>query len=145
MCIFDDNDRLLKDTDRLSSLKTFSDYISLRFTLTNTITSIPHCPCLSTFTESTLSSSTAIIQPANIDQILPTCDIAQREQDQSSSSFRSIEPFGLLTPTSESDECENISLPLRKNKRFRLSEEMLDCYPLDLSMKKTPTDWNQTD
>ena len=109
----------MKDTDRLSSLTLSSNCISLYFTMINTITSLPHCSCLYTSNESDLSET---ITSTNIDAILSTCDIAQ-SQTLTLLPLRSIQP-----PTSD---LNSIRLPLRKDKRFRLSEDT----PLDLSMK----------
>ncbi|CAF0977542.1 unnamed protein product [Rotaria sordida] len=90
--IFDSNNRLLKDSDRLCSLKhtcsSSSHYIPLRFQLKNMITSISNCSCLSSSIEhdslssiehnSSSSSLPKIIQQENIEQILSTCSITQQ-------------------------------------------------------------------
>ena len=92
--IFDSNDRLLKDSDRLRSLKHSCSssplfHIPLRFTLMNTVTSLTNCSCLSSSIEhnSSSSSSPSIIQRENIEEILSTCSLAQQTTSYSSCLF----------------------------------------------------------
>ncbi|CAF1119377.1 unnamed protein product [Rotaria sp. Silwood1] len=79
--LYDSNDRLLKDSDLLSTLKTSTSlfYIPIRFTLFNRITSLDHCLCSSSSSiqQKTLSylSSSTIIKRETIDQILSTCSL----------------------------------------------------------------------
>jgi hypothetical protein len=79
--LYDSNDRLLKDSDLLRSLKntTSSIHIPIRFTLFNTITSFGHCLCSSSSSSSiqqkTSSSSPTIIRRETMDQTLSTCSL----------------------------------------------------------------------
>ena len=72
--IFDGNNRLLKDSHRLSSLRHTAssasfDHIPLRLELINPHTSIGHCRCSNTLNDSSLSE---LITSDCIDQILST-------------------------------------------------------------------------
>ncbi|CAF0963813.1 unnamed protein product [Rotaria sp. Silwood1] len=88
--IFDSNNCLLKDSDRLSSLKhkcsSSPYYISLRFQLINNVTSLANCSCLSAPIEHNSSSSylPSIIQQENMEQILSTCSIISQPSPFSS-------------------------------------------------------------
>ncbi|CAF1472932.1 unnamed protein product [Rotaria magnacalcarata] len=80
--IFDSHDRLLKDSDRLRSLKRIcssspSYCIPIRFALMNNVTSFANCSCLSPSIELNSSSSSlpTIIRQESIEQILSTCSI----------------------------------------------------------------------
>jgi len=79
--LYDSNDRLLKDSDLLRSLKntTSSIHIPIRFTLFNTITSFGHCLCSSSSiqqkTSFSSSSSPTIIKRETMDQTLSTCSL----------------------------------------------------------------------
>lgn len=72
--IFDVNNRLLKDSHRLSSLRHTTssasfDHIPLRLELVNPHTSVGHCRCSNTLNDSPLSE---LITSECIDQILST-------------------------------------------------------------------------
>jgi hypothetical protein len=152
--MFDLNDRLLKDSDRLRSLKntrSSSNYIPIRFTLINTVTSLANCSCLLPPIEYGSSSSPTIIQQDTIDQILSTCSITHQTSTLSPYlSSSSIGSGNRLTPPSlqiDSDLDEatmdritsqygEICSPLPESKYYRnIYDYSLDI-PLDLSMKK---------
>ena len=137
--IFDSNDRLLKDSDRLYTLKStdsLSDYILLRFTMINTITSLAHCSCLSPSIETDLSSLPTIIQPEAIDQILSTCSIAQTIVPPSPSSLSSPPYRSGFLIDSDPDES---TMDLITSEFGEICPD----YPLDLSMK-SQTKWIKT-
>jgi len=165
--MFDLNDRLLKDSDRLHSLKhtrSSSNYIPIRFTLINTITSLANCSCLLPPIEYGSSSSPTIIQQDTIDQILSTCSITQQTSTLSPylSSSSSIGSVNRLTPPSlqiDSDLDEatmdritsqygEICSPLPESKYYRNIHDYSLDIPLDLSMKKhslsSQTKWIKT-
>ncbi|CAF2522134.1 unnamed protein product [Rotaria sp. Silwood2] len=164
--IFDSNNRLLKDSDRLRSLtdkcSSSSNYISLRFQLINNVTSLPNCSCLSSSIEHNSSSSSLpkIIQQENIEQILSTCSIAQQPSSCLSSSsspnlfHNPIEISNLAKSTSFfidsilnismineiTSEFGEICVPLKKRKRYYAPTEIIPelslDIPLDLRVKK---------
>jgi hypothetical protein len=112
--LYDSNDRLLNDSDRLHSLKTTTSsiHIPIRFTLFNTITSLGHCLCLSSIEQKTSSSSSStIIKRETIDQTLSTCSLipltstsvyspclSSTSPSLSNESSNSISIVNLLTP-----------------------------------------------
>jgi hypothetical protein len=113
--LYDSNDRLLKDSDLLRSLKstTSSIHIPIRFTLFNTITSLGHCLCSSSSIQQKLSfssSSPTIIKRETIDQTLSTCSLIpptstfvyspclSSSPPPSSETSNSISIVNLLTP-----------------------------------------------
>ncbi|CAF1220404.1 unnamed protein product [Adineta steineri] len=160
--IFDINNRLLKDSDRLYSLKhtcSSSNYIPLRFTLTNTITSLANCSCISPSMESNSSSLPTIIEQESINQILSTCAITQ----QTSGFSTNLSSLPLSDRSKTTQDFVNVLQPLPVDIGLDLNQEMIDrittefgeiCpslptlkrhsdnqdyssdHPLDLSMKK---------
>jgi hypothetical protein len=149
--MFDLNDRLLKDSDRLRSLKhtrSSSNYIPIRFTLINTVTSLANCSCLLPPIEYGSSSSPTIIQQDTIDQILSTCSITQQTSTLSPY-LSSIGSVNRLTPTSlQIDDLDEATMdritsqygeicsPLPESKYYRNIHDYSLDIPLDLSMKK---------
>jgi len=97
--IFDSNDRLLNDSDRLSSLKGIcsSKPTPVRFTLMNMVTSLGHCSCCSpSFSNDDRSScSPTIIRRETLDVTLSTCP------------FVSTPPLSPCRSTSPPDICRS--------------------------------------
>jgi hypothetical protein len=147
MSIFDSNDRLLKDSDRLRSLKhtwSSSHHIPLRFTLVNTVTSFAHCSCLSPLDELDSSPSPSIIQQETIEQILSTYSLPPQTSSSPTPSNSPIEIANLLTPPSLQIDCEPDTLMMDyityKYGEICPSKTIAQKFafdmPLDLSMKK---------
>ncbi|CAM4894139.1 unnamed protein product [Rotaria socialis] len=162
--IFDSNDRLLKDSDRLRSLKRIyssspSYCIPIRFALMNNVTSFANCSCLSPSIELNSSSSSlpTIIRQESIDKILSTCSIISQtpslpsrvlslssqnfSYSQNNTSSRFIDSNQDMQLINQRiSEFGDISLPSIKRKQYDepkkiISEISLDI-PLDLTIKK---------
>jgi hypothetical protein len=114
VCIYDANQRLLNDTDRLKDISCLSSSsLSLRFTMMNTITSLGHCTCASLLSLSSIehdrsSSSPPVIRRETIDRTLSTCPFVSTPPHSPFSSLSSVPNessmsiVNLLTPPSPS-------------------------------------------
>ncbi|CAF5076591.1 unnamed protein product, partial [Rotaria sp. Silwood1] len=117
---YDSNDRLLQDSDLISSLKSTTSattttlHIPIRFTLFNKITSFGHCSCSSLIEDKNelFSFNPKIIKHETIDKTLSTCSIISTRSispclSSTSSSLNelsnSISIVNLLTPPSSSN------------------------------------------
>ncbi|UJR20573.1 hypothetical protein I4U23_023699 [Adineta vaga] len=155
--IFDADDRLLKDSDRLCSLKhttNVSNYIPLYFTVINSITSLTNCSCLSPSIE--FNSSSTIISSDKIDQILSTYSVRQSISTNRPSSFHIFK----FLPTKFDIELDEASINQITSEfgeicpslcNLERCASMQDCsldVPLDLSMKShaltSPIKWIET-
>ena len=160
--LFDSTDRLLKDSDRLRSLKRIcssSHHIPIRFTLINPVTSLANCSCLSPPIENNLSSSPTIIQEEKIEQILSTCSFTHPNAAPIPTKIVNLLTLPSFPINFYPDEAMMNHIPAEFGEicpplpnQYCISKKMThhisSDFPLDLSLKKHPistqTNWIKT-
>ena len=142
--IYDVNDRLLKDSDRLCSLKrtlSTTNYIPIYFALLNTVTSFANCSCILPAIE--CESSSTIIQSSAIEQILSTCTVIT----QPTSTADILKPLPTVSNIVLDQimlEYDEICSPLPNLKRCSSIQDYSMDVPLDLSLKSRTIPWIKT-
>ncbi|CAF1545671.1 unnamed protein product [Adineta ricciae] len=147
--MYDANDRLLKDSERLCSLKqtlSATNYIPVYFTLLNTVTSFANCSCISPLIECEPSST--VIQSSVIEQILSTCTVIT-PSISTADILRSLPTESNIAPDQMTIdqiimEFGEICPPLSNLKRCSSIQDYSMDVPLDLSLKTRAIQWIKT-